>query len=59
MITGVYLGHTNQALINLIKRVPTKLKIIKWWLYLLNCFGIVLLEWWWFIQKTSIYLLIH
>jgi hypothetical protein len=29
MITGVYLGHTNQALINLIKRVPTKLKIIK------------------------------
>ena len=29
MITGVYLSHTNQALINLIKRVPTKLKIIK------------------------------
>jgi hypothetical protein len=29
MIAGVYLGHTNQALINLIKRVPTKLKIIK------------------------------
>jgi hypothetical protein len=38
MIVGVYLGHTNQALINLIKRVPTNLKIIKWWLYLLNCF---------------------
>ena len=29
MITSVYLGHTNQALINLIKRVPTNLKIIK------------------------------
>ena len=29
MIIGVYLGHTNQALINLIKRVPTNLKIIK------------------------------
>jgi hypothetical protein len=49
MIIGVYLGHTNQALINLIKRVPTKLKIIKWWLYLLNCFGIALLKWWRFI----------
>jgi hypothetical protein len=36
MIVGVYLGHTNQALINLIKRVPTKLKIIKWWNNLLN-----------------------
>ena len=29
MIINVYLGHTNQALINLVKRVPTKLKIIK------------------------------
>jgi hypothetical protein len=29
MIIGVYLGHANQALINLIKRVPTNLKIIK------------------------------
>jgi len=29
MIVGIYLGHTNQALINLIKRVPTNLKIIK------------------------------
>jgi hypothetical protein len=44
MIIGVYLGHTNQALINLIKRVPTNLKIIKWWLYLLNCFRIAFLN---------------
>ena len=29
MIINVYLGHTNQALINLVKRVPNKLKIIK------------------------------
>jgi hypothetical protein len=46
MIINVYLGHTNQALINLVKRVPTKLKIIKWWNNLLNCFGIALLKWW-------------
>jgi hypothetical protein len=44
MIIGVYLGHTNQALINLIKRVPTNLKIIKWWFNLLYCFGVAFLN---------------
>ena len=58
MITGVYLGHTNQALINLIKRVPTKLKIINWLLYPLNCFGVALLKWWGFILNDK-YLLTY
>ena len=29
MIIGVYLGHTDQSLINLAKRVPSKLKLVK------------------------------
>jgi integrase len=29
MITNVYLEHTNQSLINLAKRIPTTIKVIK------------------------------
>lgn len=29
MIRDVYLGHTNQSLINLAKRIPTRIKVIK------------------------------
>jgi len=46
MVMSVYLGHTDQSLINLAKRIPSKLKLIKWWMYLLNCFGIGFEKWW-------------
>ena len=29
MVMSVYLGHTDEALVNLAKRIPTKLKLIK------------------------------
>jgi hypothetical protein len=29
MVMNVYLGHTDSALVNLAKRVPTKLKRVK------------------------------
>jgi integrase len=29
MVMSVYLGHTDQSLINLAKRIPSKLKLIK------------------------------
>ena len=37
MILSAYLGHTDQSLINLAKRVPNKFKLVKWWSHLMDC----------------------
>ena len=36
MILNVYLGHTDQSLIDLAKRVPNKFKLVKWWIQLID-----------------------
>ena len=54
MVMNVYLGHTDSALINLAKRVPSKLKRVKWWIHLLNCFGIGFWKWWIVMNVISI-----
>ena len=52
MVLSVYLGHTDESLVQLANR-RGKFKVVKWWMYLLNSFWVAFEKWWMFFQLVS------